>query len=97
MKSTQEKVFVVVDPTASEHIALQRAIITAKFRKPLPKLYIFVGVDAESVDTRATNDTLYKNTTWFESAIHGPLRAAECALHTSLAKTTLRDVSTAIV
>ena len=60
MKSTQEKVFVVVDPTASEHIALQRAIITAKFRKPLPKLYIFVGVDAESVDTRATNDTLYK-------------------------------------
>ena len=76
MKSTQEKVFVVVDPTASEHIALQRAIITAKFRKPLPKLYIFVGVDAESVDTRATNDTLYKNTTWFECAIHGPLRAA---------------------
>ena len=76
MKSTQEKVFVVVDPTASEHIALQRAIITAKFRIPLPKLYIFVGVDAESVDTRATNDTLYKNTTWFESAIHGPLRAA---------------------
>ncbi len=76
MKSTQEKVFVVVDPTASEHIALQRAIITAKFRKPLLKLYIFVGVDAESVDTRATNDTLYKNTTWFECAIHGPLRAA---------------------
>jgi len=29
--------------------------------------------------------------------LHGPLRAAECALHTSLAKTTLRDVSTAIV
>ncbi len=26
-----------------------------------------------------------------------PLRAAECALHTSLAKTTIRDVATAIV
>jgi len=31
MKSDQERVFVVVDPTASEHIALQRAIITARF------------------------------------------------------------------
>lgn len=29
--------------------------------------------------------------------LHGPLRAAECALHTSLAKTTLRDVATSIV
>ena len=30
------------------------------------------------------------------AVLNGPLRAAECALHTSLAKTTLRDVSTAI-
>ena len=51
--SEQEKVFVVVDPTASEHIALQRAIITARFRKPSPIFYIFIGVDSESVDTRA--------------------------------------------
>ncbi|MFO1122383.1 MAG: Rrf2 family transcriptional regulator [Hyphomicrobiales bacterium] len=29
--------------------------------------------------------------------LNGPLRAAECALHTSLARTTLRDVATAIV
>ncbi len=29
--------------------------------------------------------------------LYGPLRAAECALHTSLAKTSIRDVATAIV
>lgn len=29
--------------------------------------------------------------------LSGPLRAAECALHTSLAKTSIRDVATAIV
>lgn len=29
--------------------------------------------------------------------LNAPLRAAECALHTSLAKTTLNDVATAIV
>ena len=72
--SEQEKVFVVVDPTASEHIALQRAIITARFRKPAPSLYIFVGVDSESVDTRATNDSLFKNSEWFEEEIHAPLK-----------------------
>jgi len=72
--SVQEKVFVVVDPTASEHIALQRAIITARFRTPSPTFYIFVGVDSESVDTRATNDALFKNSEWFEDEIHAPLR-----------------------
>jgi len=29
--------------------------------------------------------------------LNAPLRAAECALHTSLARTTLSDVATAIV
>lgn len=29
--------------------------------------------------------------------LHGPLRAAECALHSSLAKTSIRDVAAAIV
>jgi len=72
--SEQEKVFVVVDPTASEHIALQRAIITARFRKPSPIFYIFIGVDSESVDTRASNDALFKNSQWFEDEIHAPLK-----------------------
>jgi universal stress protein E len=72
--SEQEKVFVVVDPTATEHIALQRAIITARFRTPSPTFYIFVGVDSESVDTRATNDALFKNSQWFEDEIHAPLK-----------------------
>jgi universal stress protein E len=74
MKSEQERVFVVVDPTASDHIALQRAIITAHFYTPSPTLYIFVAVDSESIDTRATNDALFKNSQWFEDKIHAPLK-----------------------
>ena len=74
MKSDQERVFVVVDPTANDHIALQRAIITARFRTPAPTLYIFVAVDSESIDTRATNDSLFKNSQWFEDEIHAPLK-----------------------
>ena len=75
MKSEQERVFVVVDPTASDHIALQRAIITARFHTPSPTLYIFIAVDSESIDTRATNDSLFKNSQWFEDEIHKPLKA----------------------
>ena len=74
MKSDQERLFVVVDPTGSTHIALQRAIITAKFRTPAPTLYIFVAVDSESIDTRATNDALFRNSQWFEDEIHAPLK-----------------------
>lgn len=74
MKSEQERVFVVVDPTASDHIALQRAIITAHFYTPSPTLYIFIAVDSESIDTRATNDSLFKNSQWFEDEIHAPLK-----------------------
>jgi universal stress protein E len=74
MKSEQERVFVVVDPTASEHIALQRAIITARFRTPKPTLYVFIAVDSESIDTRATNDSLFRNSQWFEDEIHAPLK-----------------------
>ena len=74
MKSDQERVFGVVDPTASTHIALQRAIITAKFRTPAPTLNIFVAVDSESIDTRATNDALFRNNQWFEDEIHAPLK-----------------------
>ena len=74
MKPDQEKVFVVVDPTATDHIALQRAIITARFRTTAPKLYVFIAVDSESIDTRATNDSLFKNSQWFEDEIHAPLK-----------------------
>ena len=74
MKSEKERVFVVVDPTVSEHIALQRAIITSRFRTTKPALYVFIAVDSESIDTRATNDSLFRNSQWFEDEIHAPLK-----------------------
>ncbi len=72
----QENVFVVVDPSDETHVALQRAIITAESRKSRPKLYIFIAVDSESVDTRAVNDNLFRDGNWFEEQIQGPLKAA---------------------
>ena len=74
--SGQERIFVVVNPTLSEHVALQRAIITAKLIQPSPTLCVFVAIDHDTVNTDFSNDDIYRNTDWFEEQIHAPLKAA---------------------
>ncbi len=68
-----DKLLVCVNPSEEEHLALQRAIITAKLREPTAILHVFVCVDGEAVDTRATNDSLYRNQKWFEEVIRRPI------------------------
>lgn len=72
----QEKLFVVVDPNDDEHVALERALITASQREVKPKIRVFIAVDHEAVDTRADNDNLFRDTTWFDEKVRGPLEAA---------------------
>lgn len=74
--NTQERMFVVVDPSDEKHVALERAIITAGLRSPKAKLYVFVGVDNEAVDMRATNDDLFRDQYWFEDQIRKPVTDA---------------------
>ncbi len=72
--SENKKIFVVVDPTDRKHIALERALITSSHMKVKAELHVFVGVDPESVDTRAVNSEVFRDEKWFESQIHAPLR-----------------------
>lgn len=76
MKSHKENVFVVIDPTAKKHLALQRAIITSAFRKVPPQLHLFFAVDNEIVDTSSSNDALFRDSQWFENEIYSPLKKA---------------------
>lgn len=71
--SSQEKLFVVVDPTNDKHIALERALLTAEIRDPRPLVHVFVAVDPESVDTRAINADVFRDETWFKDQIRTPL------------------------
>lgn len=64
--STQDTLFVIVDPTQKEHIALQRAVITSRLRDIPPKLKVFVAVDGASVSLAADNPALYRTGEWFE-------------------------------
>jgi universal stress protein E len=73
---SRERIFVVVNPTLDQQVALDRAIITAKLMDPLPELCIFVAVDSNTVDLNANNAKIYRNTDWFEQQIHQPLKKA---------------------
>lgn len=71
-----ERLFVVVDPADSKHSALERAIRTSKLRPVMPVVKVFVAVDSEAVDTRAINDNLFRDESWFGSEIRKPLEDA---------------------
>ncbi|MGB1157924.1 MAG: universal stress protein [Porticoccaceae bacterium] len=74
--SQQERIFVVVNPTLDQQIALDRAIISAKLLTPNPIIRVFVAVDSNTVDLSANNTAIYRNTDWFEQQIHQPLKDA---------------------
>lgn len=75
--SKSQKLFVVVDPNDTTHIALERAIIVSSLMKgPKPTVHAFVAVDGNAVDTRSVNDHLFRDLTWFEQNIKSPLANA---------------------
>lgn len=75
--SKSQKLFVVVDPNDTHHIALERAIIVASLMQgDKPKVHAFVAVDGDAVDTRSVNDHLFRDLTWFEQNIKSPLAKA---------------------
>ena len=69
--SKSQKLFVVVDPNDTHHIALERAIIVSSLMQGIkPKVHAFVAVDGDAVDTRSINDNLFRDLTWFEQNIN---------------------------
>ena len=71
-----ERIFVVVDPSSSSHPALERVIRTAKLRPVSPVIKVFVAVDSDAIDTRAINDSLFRDESWFGATIRQPLESA---------------------
>ena len=71
--SSQEKVFVVVNPTLDKQVALDRALITSQLMTPRPEICVFVAVDSNTVNLDARNPSIYRDTDWFEEQIHKPL------------------------
>ena len=71
------KIFVVVDPSDDEQVALERAIITSQYRnKDQVEVQVFIGVDSESTNMNANNDNLHRDQSWYLETIKEPLEAA---------------------
>jgi universal stress protein E len=68
----EKKIFVVVDPNDEKHVALERCLITAKLRDEIDVL-VFVCVDTDDVDTRASNERVFRDQEWFDTEIKKPL------------------------
>ncbi len=62
--SSQEKLFVVVDPTDDKHIALERAILTSEIRDPRPLVHVFVAAHPVVSDTLAINHDAFRDETY---------------------------------
>lgn len=83
--SNSEKLFVVVDPSDTKHVALERVLRTGQLRGEPPVIKVFVAVDGEAVDTRVINDNLFRDQSWFETEIRKPMQDAglECHIEVS--------------
>lgn len=79
---SMQNLFIVVDPSQDEPVALDRALITAGLvGKAIPEnapnelnLHVYVAVDADNVDTSADNDRAYRDADWFFDRVITPLQ-----------------------
>lgn len=71
-----EKLFVVIDPARDNQLALERVVLTAKFRDPIAHVHLYISVDVENNDTSADNENLFKSYDWFNGLV-APLQAAD--------------------
>jgi len=79
---SMKNLFIVVDPSQQDPVALDRALITARLvGKNMPPeavealhLHVYVAVDFDNVDTSADNPESYQSTDWFFDRIITPLK-----------------------
>ena len=61
------KIFVIIDATQEQHLALDRLVITSEINEPNVHIHLFISVDAEKTDLDADNDSLYRDDTWLKN------------------------------
>lgn len=74
-------IFIVVDPTQDEPLALLRALIVTKIASEnkdlvLPKIHVFIAVDHNNTDTSSANPAMHRSGQWLYENIVNPLIAS---------------------
>ena len=73
--SDSRRVLVIIQPTRERHIALDRVLITSEINSPESHVHLFIGVDSESTDMKASNSALYRDSDWLHQLLK-PLQEA---------------------
>ena len=74
--SDARKVLVIIQPTKDKHIALERVLITSEITNPGSHVHLFIGVDGENTDLKASNPSLYQDGKWLANLLK-PLEDAK--------------------
>lgn len=72
--STAKRVLVIIEPTQERHLALERVVVTSDVEHPDSHVHLFIGVNGDTTDLRATNQALYHDDQWLKTLLH-PLQA----------------------
>lgn len=64
--ATNRKIFVIIDATQEQHLALERLIITSEIEEPDSHIHLFISVDPEKTSLDAGNDSLYRDDQWLK-------------------------------
>lgn len=65
----RDNIFVVVDPVQEQHLALERAVVSAKvFNTPI-HLHLFISVDMDHTDTSVDNEAIIRDKNWFADLV----------------------------
>lgn len=67
--SNARRTLVIIQPTQDRPIALERVLITAEVESPDSQVHLFIGVDGEANDLRASNPTLYRDDRWLQGLL----------------------------
>lgn len=64
--AASRKIFVIIDATQEQHLALERLIITSEINEPNSHVHLFISVDPERSSLAADNENLYRDDAWLK-------------------------------
>jgi universal stress protein E len=63
------RALVIIQPTQTRHLALERVVVTSEVISPESHLHLFIGVDGEANDLKADNPALYRDDQWLKNLL----------------------------
>jgi len=67
--SNARRALVIIQPTQNRHLALERVVVTSEVNDPGSHVHLFISVDGEANDLKASNPALYRDDQWLQALL----------------------------